>query len=63
MGKAKISLTREELIEAFKLWYTDYSVDPSKFQDYDTQVINVSDYSQGSSDVLIKYINIVQKGE
>lgn len=63
MIRAKITVTREELVKAFATWYEDYKNDPTKFQDYDKVELSFDEYAEGSTAVLIKYIGIVQKGE
>jgi hypothetical protein len=59
MGKSKISLTKEELVQAFQSWYNDYFEDTTKFVDYDTEGF-AGDYAKDSTETLIKYIDKVQ---
>lgn len=61
MIRAKITVTRDELVKAFTKWYEDYKNDPSQFKDYDKVELSFDEYAEGSTAVLIKYIDKVQE--
>lgn len=57
-----MNITREQLVNAFQAWHSDYMEEPTKYQDYDLEGYDVSKYATDSADVLITYLDKV-KGE
>lgn len=57
-----ISVTKEELVAAFQLWWDEYKDNKETFVDYDADDYNDATYASDSAFALITRINKV-KGE
>ncbi len=60
MGKAKISITFEEMVAAYQAWWDNYKADPSACEDYDAPGYDDTNYAVNSANTMLKYINKVQ---
>lgn len=60
MGKAKITMTFEELVAAYNAWWTDYKTDRAACVDYDADDYDDTNYGVDSANTFLKYLSKIQ---